>query len=106
MWTSPIHQTWPILYDWRISLITKDVTPYALVAGNPARRYGINIERLRRNGFAPDARRQIQRAYKILFHEGLNLVDAIERLEQELPEHIEIGYLIKFLQSSKRGIYR
>jgi UDP-N-acetylglucosamine acyltransferase len=89
-----------------LSLITKDVTPYALVAGNPARRYGINIERLRRNGFAPDARRQIQRAYKILFQEGLNLVDAIERLEQKFPEHIEIGYLIKFLQGSKRGIYR
>ncbi|RUR20559.1 acyl-ACP--UDP-N-acetylglucosamine O-acyltransferase [Legionella sp. km535] len=89
-----------------LSLITKDVTPFALVTGNPAKRYGINIERLRRNGYEPEARIAIQRAYKILFHQGLTMKKAIEQLESEFPENIDIQDIIKFLNHSTRGIYR
>lgn len=89
-----------------LSLITKDVAPYTLVTGNPAKRYGINIERLRRNGFSSEARQSIQRAYKTLFHEGLTLSDAIVNLEQNFPDNIDIGYITKFLRGSTRGTYR
>lgn len=89
-----------------LSLITKDVAPYTLVTGNPAKRYGINIERLRRNGFSPETRRHIQRAYKILFQEGLGLVEAMLRLEQEFQNNIDIEYILLFLRGSTRGIYR
>ncbi len=89
-----------------LSLITKDVAPYTLVTGNPAKRYGINIERLRRNGFSSESRRYIQRAYKVLFHQGLTLFDAIEKLEQDFPDNIDVGYIIQFLRGSTRGTYR
>ncbi len=89
-----------------LSLITKDVTPFALVTGNPAKRYGLNIERLRRNGYSPQARILIQRAYKILFHQGISMNKAIEQLESEFSDNKDIQGLIQFLNNSTRGIYR
>ncbi|KTD44926.1 acyl-ACP--UDP-N-acetylglucosamine O-acyltransferase [Legionella quateirensis] len=89
-----------------LSLITKDVTPFALVSGNPAKRYGLNVERLRRSGYNPEARIAIQRAYKILFNQGLSMKKAIEQLESEFPENLDIQCLIQFLHNSTRGIYR
>lgn len=88
------------------SKISKDVVPYSLVSGSPAKLYGLNIERLRRNGYTRSVRIQIQRAYKILFKNGLTLKDAIPSLEKEFPENDEIGHIIKFLQDSTRSIYR
>ncbi|KTC84906.1 acyl-ACP--UDP-N-acetylglucosamine O-acyltransferase [Legionella brunensis] len=88
------------------SMVVKDVTPYALVKGNPAKLYGVNFERLRRNHFTPEERLQIQRAYKILFNSGLNLNEAIEMMEQELSASESIDYLLQFLYKSNRGIYR
>lgn len=89
-----------------LSLITKDVTPYALVAGNPAKRYGINTERLRRNGYTSEARMRIKCAYKILFNQGVTLAEAVKKLEIEFANNGDIEYLIQFLNNSTRGIYR
>lgn len=88
------------------SRITKDVPPYALVEGNPAKLYGVNFTRLRRNDFQPEERMQIQRAYKILYHSGFNLNQAIEKIEQELLTNEHIEYLLQFLRTANRGIYR
>ena len=38
------------------TMVTKDVPPYLLVDGNPAKAYGINIVGLRRNGLSPEVR--------------------------------------------------
>lgn len=89
-----------------LSLLTKDVTPFALVAGNPAKRFGINIERLRRNEISSETRLDIQRAYKILFHRGHTLEQALLKIEEELPLTTELQSLINFLRQSTRGIYR
>ncbi|AMV16016.1 acyl-ACP--UDP-N-acetylglucosamine O-acyltransferase [Legionella pneumophila serogroup 1] len=86
--------------------ITKDVMPYTLVCGNPAKRFGINIERLQRNGYSPVARMQIQRAYKILFHDGHLLTNGIEILKREFIDNNDVAYILKFLENSKRSFYR
>ncbi|HBD7470340.1 TPA: acyl-ACP--UDP-N-acetylglucosamine O-acyltransferase [Legionella pneumophila] len=86
--------------------ITKDVMPYTLVCGNPAKRFGINIERLQRNGYSSVARMEIQRAYKILFHDGHLLTNAIEILKHELIGNSDVAYILKFLENSKRSFYR
>lgn len=88
------------------SMIAKDVPPYALVKGNPAKFYGVNFTRLRRNDFTSEERMQIQRAYKILYNSGLTLNEAIEIMEQELPNSEHIDYLLQFLRHANRGIYR
>ncbi|HAT2049175.1 TPA: acyl-ACP--UDP-N-acetylglucosamine O-acyltransferase [Legionella pneumophila] len=88
------------------SKITKDVLPYTLVSGNPPKRFGINVERLRRNGYSSLERIDIQRAYKILFQEGQTLASTIEILKKELQENRDVNYILKFLESSKRSFYR
>ncbi|HAT1771100.1 TPA: acyl-ACP--UDP-N-acetylglucosamine O-acyltransferase [Legionella pneumophila] len=88
------------------SKITKDVLPYTLVSGNPPKRFGINVERLRRNGYSSLERIDIQRAYKILFQEGQTLANTIEILKKELQENRDVNYILKFLESSKRSFYR
>ncbi|KTD64187.1 UDP-N-acetylglucosamine acyltransferase [Legionella shakespearei DSM 23087] len=89
-----------------MSKITKDVLPYSMVSGNPARRYGLNIERLRRNGYTATARREIHRAYKILFQDGLSLKSGMNRLKDEFSDNQDVMHVIKFLQASNRSIYR
>ncbi|HAT1849226.1 TPA: acyl-ACP--UDP-N-acetylglucosamine O-acyltransferase [Legionella pneumophila] len=88
------------------SKITKDVLPYTLVSGNPPKRFGINVERLRRNGYSSSERIDIQRAYKILFQEGQTLTDNIEMLKKEFQKSMDVNYILKFLENSKRSFYR
>ncbi len=88
------------------TMITKDVPPYALIKGNPPKVYGVNIVGLRRNGLSPETRIEIQRAYKILYRSTLNVSQAIEEMERELPGSEEIDHFIRFLRNAERGIYR
>lgn len=88
------------------TMVTKDVPPYIIVDGNPAKPYGINIVGLRRNGLSPQLRMDIKRAYKILYRSNLNVAQAIEQMEQELPGNEEIDHLLRFLRSADRGICR
>lgn len=88
------------------SMITKDVPPYALVSGNPPKIYGVNIVGLRRNGLTPEARMEIQRAYKILYRSGLNVTQAIEEMERQLSGTEEIEHILRFLRNAERGICR
>ena len=88
------------------SMISKDVPPYALVKGNPPKVYGVNIVGLRRNGLSPETRMEIQRAFKILYRSSLNVSQAIEEMERELPGCEEIDHFIRFLRNAERGIYR
>jgi UDP-N-acetylglucosamine acyltransferase len=88
------------------TMVTKDVPPYIIVDGHPAKPYGINIVGLRRNGLSPELRMEIKRAYKILYRSNLNVAQAIEQMEQELPGNEEIDHLLRFLRSADRGICR
>ncbi|MDX1836277.1 acyl-ACP--UDP-N-acetylglucosamine O-acyltransferase [Legionella taurinensis] len=88
------------------SYINKDVPPFALVQGNPAKLFGVNIERLRRNQFKPQQRLLIQRAYKILHRCNYHLPNAIAEIEQDLLPDEQIACLLHFLRHSERGICR
>ncbi|NLV91001.1 MAG: acyl-ACP--UDP-N-acetylglucosamine O-acyltransferase [Firmicutes bacterium] len=88
------------------TMVTKDVPPYLLVDGNPAKAYGINIVGLRRNGLSPEVRAEIKRAYKILYRSNLTISEAIEQMEQELAGSPEIDHFLRFLRSVDRGICR
>lgn len=89
-----------------LSLITKDVCPYALVSGNPAKLYGINVERLRRRGYSSEAKSCIKRAYKTLFNKGLGIAEAIIQVQSEFADNIDIHHIVQFLKGSTRGLYR
>jgi UDP-N-acetylglucosamine acyltransferase len=93
-----------------LSKITKDVPPYMMVDGNPATVRGINTVGLRRNGFSPERRTVIKRAYRLMYRSNMILRDSTAQL-RELSETTQseessgdIRGLIEFIESSKRGI--
>jgi len=88
------------------SKVVKDVPPYILVDGHPARVNGINVVGLRRNGINPELRKEIKRAYKMLYRSNLNISQAIEKMDQELNASPEIEHFLRFLRNAQRGICR
>lgn len=88
------------------SKIVKDVPPFVLVDGNPAKVSGINVVGLRRNGIDPQIRDEIKKAYRILYRSSLTVNRAIEQMEQELHGCEEIDHFIRFLRNAERGILR
>ncbi len=86
-----------------LSKIVKDVPPYMLVDGQ-SQVCGINVVGLRRAGFDPQTREKIRQAFKILYRSGLNVSDAVSRLESEFPDCEPVQKIVAFIRSSKRGI--
>ncbi len=88
------------------SVILQDVPPYLMAAGNTAQPYGINVEGLKRRGFAPDALLALKRAYRTLYKSGLLLEEAKQKLAEEGKTQPEVLRFVEFLEQSKRGIIR
>jgi UDP-N-acetylglucosamine acyltransferase len=88
------------------SVITQDVPPYLLVAGNPAAPHGTNARGLSRRGFSPEAVTGLKRAYKTLYRSGLSLAEAVRQLEAQAAQVAEVRPLLDFIAASERGIIR
>ncbi len=88
------------------SIVSRDVPPYVMVAGNPAVPHGVNSEGLRRRGFTPEQIRHIQNAYRILYRMELRLEEAVERLTELAREQPELALLVEFIGRSTRSLTR
>lgn len=88
------------------SVITQDVPPYVMVAGNPTKPYGINSEGLRRRGFDAPTIAQIKAAYKTLYRSKLSMQEATDELVRQSQSCVPLQILVDFLRGSTRGIMR
>ena len=88
------------------SVISKDIPPYVMVSGHPAKPHGLNSEGLKRKGFSSEQILEIKSAYKILYQSNLRLEDAIQELKSNFASSTDINILIDFLLSNKRSIVR
>jgi UDP-N-acetylglucosamine acyltransferase len=88
------------------ALINKDIPPFVKAAREPIAYTGINSIGLRRRGFTNDQIRDIQEVYRYLYLSRLNVSDAVERIEAELPATKERDEIILFIKNAKRGIIR
>jgi UDP-N-acetylglucosamine acyltransferase len=86
--------------------ITKDVPPYLMVSGHPAKPHGINSEGLKRRNFSETQIQQIKRAYKALYMRQLTLEQAIEAIGSMAEEAPELSLYLEFLQNRQRSIVR
>ncbi len=86
--------------------INRDVPPYVMVAGNPARTFGLNKEGLKRNGFSQATVRELQRAYRLLIRRGALSESERGELERARRRHSEVERLARFVETSSRGIVR
>lgn len=88
------------------ALVNKDIPPYVKAAREPIAYAGVNSIGLRRRNFSNDVIREIQDTYRYLYLSSMNVSDAIERIEAELPATRERDEIILFVRNSKRGIIR
>ncbi|MDO8953458.1 MAG: acyl-ACP--UDP-N-acetylglucosamine O-acyltransferase [Gammaproteobacteria bacterium] len=89
------------------SIILKDIPPYVMITGGVSPTVcGLNVEGLKRHGFSPASLQSLRKAYKIIYRQGLRVVEAIEGLREMEAECAEIKILADFLETSERGIIR
>lgn len=88
------------------ALVNKDIPPYVKAAREPIAYAGVNSIGLRRRNFSNDTIRDIQDTYRYLYLSSMNVSDALERIEAELPATKERDEIILFVKNSKRGIIR
>ncbi|VAX06124.1 Acyl-[acyl-carrier-protein]--UDP-N-acetylglucosamine O-acyltransferase [hydrothermal vent metagenome] len=86
-----------------ISGVVKDIPPYVIADGHRAQIIGLNIVGLRRNGFNPQQRNLIKRAYKTIYKTGLKPSEALAKLKADNPPE-EVQLIIRFFEAAKRGI--
>jgi UDP-N-acetylglucosamine acyltransferase len=90
------------------AMVSKDVPPFCIVAGDRARLFGLNVVGLRRRGFSAATIRVLRRAYRLLFHNrgGGSRREHIAQVRAELSGVPEVERLLAFLTSSRRGVCR
>ena len=88
------------------SRVSQDVAPFVKAAGSPPRLAGINQVGLERRGFSTSTREALDRAYRILFREGLAVPAAVAQIRAELPGIPEVETLARFAETSARGLTR
>ncbi len=88
------------------SIVSRDVPPYVMVAGNPAVPHGVNAEGLRRRGFGEEQIQRLRDAYRILYRSELKLSEALARLTPVAAGHPEIRAFVEFIQASARSLVR
>lgn len=86
--------------------VTKDVPPYVIAAGMPARPRGINREGLKRRNFSARDVRAITEAYRLLYRSGRLLPQARSELIERAATHPVLKPLAAFLEASERSIIR
>src|SRR5947209_7782202 len=87
--------------------INRDVLPFSKTAAERGTRaYGLNAVGLERRGFTKERIRKIHHAYKLLLTSKLNTSQALEKLKSEANRGEDVEMLIKFIETSERGVVK
>ena len=106
----PVHQYCRIgrhAYVGGGTTITQDVLPFSLTsAKRETRAYGLNKVGLERRGFTGEQLRALQHAYRLLLASKRNTSQALEALRSEASSSEEVQYLLRFVETSERGVLK
>lgn len=106
----PVHQFVRIgahSYIGGGTTITQDVLPFSkAVQPREVKAYGLNAIGLERRGFSKERIRKIHHAFRILINSKLNTSQALEKLKEEGDQGEDVAMLIRFVESSERGVIK
>lgn len=88
------------------SYANKDIPPFCVAEGYWATLRATNRIGLKRAGFDPAERRNIDNAIRILLDGSLTIGEAIEQIRRECDPTPQIERLVSFVETSQRGIAR
>ena len=85
------------------SRIVRDVPPYTIVEGNPAKPRGINARGLQRHDLSSERMAALKHAYRLLFRSELNVSAAVERILADGHPTPEVRRLAEFMVRIDQG---
>jgi len=89
------------------TIVTQDVLPFSKTSARRENRaYGVNAIGLERKGFSQERIQKLQRAYRTLLVSKLNTSQAVEKLKSEADSSEDVLALIRFIETSERGIIK
>jgi UDP-N-acetylglucosamine acyltransferase len=86
--------------------VTRDVPPYVMAVGQPAKPHSVNSEGLKRRDFSAAQIRNIREAYRTLYRRDLPLAEALAELKARALEQPEIRVFVEFIDASSRSLVR
>ena len=84
----------------------KDILPYTIAEGHWAYPRAVNRVGLKRAGFGPDERRNIEVAIRIALDKSSTMEEVDQRIRAECRQDDAIGHLLEFIAESDRGVAR
>ncbi len=86
--------------------IRQDFPPYMLgdMVEGSVKIIGPNVVGLTRRGFQRDVIQALKEAHRLIYREGMNRTQALERVENDVEPFEEIKRLVSFYRDSKRGV--
>ena len=89
------------------AMITQDVLPFSVTAAaRETHAYGINRVGLERRGFSKERIAKIQHAYKMLLASKMNTSQVLEKLKSEDGRGEDVDMLVRFIETSERGVIK
>lgn len=85
---------------------SKDIPPFIIAGREPIEYSGINLVGLRRRQYSNEQIEDIHNVYRLIYQSGLNITEAVEKVEKEIPMSKDIEYIVNFIRNSKRGIIK
>jgi UDP-N-acetylglucosamine acyltransferase len=106
----PVHQYVRIgahSYIGGGTTITQDVLPFSMTsAERDTHAFMLNKVGLQRRGFSRERITKLHHAYKVLLASKLNTSQALEKLRSEGEQGEDVDALIRFIESSQRGVIK
>jgi UDP-N-acetylglucosamine acyltransferase len=85
--------------------LVHDLPPFCIADGTPAEVRAINKVGLERNGFTPEQLDRVKQIHRILYRDGLNRSQALERLAAHPQAGTpEFRRVLEFAKASERGL--
>lgn len=88
------------------TVVVKDALPFALTVGNHARCYGLNTVGMKRRDYPRETIDALHHAFRLLLSSKLNTTQALARIGEEIKDSPEVGELVRFIESSERGVVK
>lgn len=88
------------------SLVRKDIPPFCKAGKEPISFKGVNTIGLKRRNFTSESIIQIQNIYRIIYLEGRNTSQAINKIENDIKDSNEKKIVLDFIKNSDRGIIK
>ncbi len=107
---SPVHQFTRVgahAYIGGGTIVTQDVLPFSKTSESRENHcYGLNAIGLQRRGFSEERIKKLERAFRVLLRSKLNTSQALAQLKSEGDLSEDVAFLIRFIESSERGVIK